>query len=191
MPLKDWSAREQFPSRKLHGKGPKPGSKIQHRRERMVKNPLTPEQAAALIAAAPVGIAQRVVKLLIWTGMHPAVLAKPVKYEVQLSRGNLTWFRPKTMKRCVFPVPPELEETVVVVLTSDLGKTTRTYQNYVYRAAKIAGLTDVSPLTLRHTAAILRLRNHEPPEAVMRSLRCSSEVLWGHYAQIGTRGEDE
>lgn len=157
----------------------------------MVRNPLNQEQADKLLQSAPEGVIRRIVRLLLWTGMHPAVLSDPKQFELAISRGNLTWLRPKTLKRCLFQISPDMEETIDTILHNDLGKDVRTYRNYIYTAAKAAGLKDVSPLTLRHTATVLKLKKGARPEAVMRMLRCSSEVLWGHYAQIGSREEEE
>jgi integrase len=190
VPISDWSAREGFPSRRLQGKGTVKALKYKRRRERMVRNPLNQEQADKLLQSAPEGVIRRIVRLLLWTGMHPAVLSSPKHFELAISRGNLTWLRPKTLKRCLFQIPSEMEETINTILHNDLGKSVRTYRNYIYTAARNAGLDDVSPLTLRHTATVLRLKHGERPEAVMNMLRCSSEVLWGHYAQVGNREEE-
>jgi len=145
------------------------------------------------------GAVARIVALLLETGMHPAVLADPRKHEVEVSRGALTWLRPKTGKRCFWDIPPDKEGLVADVFrhdergvpSGDAGRTTRTYRRWVALAAKQAGLADVSPLTLRHTAAVLMLQRTRDPAKVQETLRAEDEVLWRHYLRLVPTRERE
>lgn len=153
--------------------------------ERIVKVPLTAEQVQVLVDASLDGPERRIITLLLRTGMHPAVLARPKEYDLSMPRpGLLTWYRPKTRALCTWQVEERFAPMLSAVMEHDLGRSTRTYSNYVRRAAKRAGLGPVSALTLRHTSAILRLMAGESPQDVMKALQISSEVLWKHYGNL-------
>ena len=153
------------------------------RKERKVKIPLSPGDIEKLLGACRDERERRVIMIMLSTGMHPSVMADPEKYDMEITRGMLTWNRPKTGKLCRWLVPDEMKGLVDAFLNEDLGYHRSTYWNIVRRVAKRAGLEHVSPLTLRHTATIESLKE-ESPEQVLLKIRCSPGVLWRTYANI-------
>jgi integrase len=157
------------------------------------------EAATGIKVDAQDGAVARIVSLMLATGMHSAVLADPKRHEVEVSRGALTWLRPKTVKRCFWDIPENdgrgwLSGRALVDAvfrqdemgrpTGDAGRTTRTYHRWITLAAKAAGLEDVSPLTLRHTAAVLMLQRTRDPVKVQETMRAGDAVLWRHYLKL-------
>ena len=169
------AARRATPKRERTRKG----------NERIVKVPLTAEQAQLLVNATVDGPERRIVTLLLRTGMHPAVLARPQQYDLGMPRpGLLTWYRPKTRALCTWQVEEQFAPLVSAVLEHDLKKSTKTYSNIIRRVAKRAGLGPVTSLTLRHTSAVLRLLAGEDPQDVQKALQISTRVLWEHYGSV-------
>lgn len=159
--------------------------------ERAVTRILHPDQVKHLIKMAPEGRIRRIVRFFLLTGMHPDVLSKPKPHNVHISRGDLVWNRAKTGNLCSLQITPDIEELITTVLQSDMGKSVRTYRHYVRLAAEKAGLEDVSPLTLRHTAVQYLFEMGKTPQEVRAVLRCSHQVLWGTYAVVRGKHEEE
>lgn len=152
-------------------------------KERKVKIPLKDSYIKKLKDACSTPRETRVINIFLETGMHPEVMAKPEYHDMETTRGNLAWRRPKTFKLCVWEYPDSMEQLVKEFIDNDLGYSRSTYWRLVKRVAERASLEHVSPLTLRHTATI-RLLKTKGPEETMRILRCSPRTLWGTYGRL-------
>lgn len=151
--------------------------------ERKVKIPLKDSYIKKLRDSCSTPRETRVINIFLETGMHPEVMADPEGHSMETTRGNLTWCRPKTFLMCVWEYPDSMEQEVKEFIKNDLGLHRSTYWRLVKKVSKKAGLDDVSPLTLRHTATI-RLLKTKGPEEAMRILRCSPRTLWGTYGRL-------
>jgi integrase len=158
-------------------------AQVKKRKERKVKIPLEEDDVQKLKDACETGRETRVIRIFLETGMHPEVMEKPEKHGMEKMRGALTWERPKTEALCVWHYPSEIGGLVDEFLENDLGYERTTYWRLVKRVATRANLKHVSPLTLRHTATVLLLKQMSP-ESAKRILQCSDRVLWGNYAKL-------
>ena len=158
------------------------GTKKKIRMQRKVARELDEKYIPILIKNAE-GRALRVIRIMLETGMHPAVMVDPGKHNMQNERGELLWNRPKTGALCVWEWEKEgfSPDVLSDFLSKDLGFDRKTYWKDVTKAAEKAGLKNVSPLTLRHTGGHIRLNRGERPEAVQKIWRASSNVLWNAY----------
>lgn len=146
--------------------------------------PLNDGETRKLIAAAAPGHVRRVIIMFVETGMHPAVMARPVEYGVQIVRGRvLVWTRTKNGNLCQWEIPHQLRNVVKDWMDHDLGYSTRAYHKLVAKVAREAGLDHISPLTLRHTATV-RLLSTLGAEGAYKVLRCTPGVLWGTYSRL-------
>ena len=154
-------------------------------KERKVKQPLTEKYIKQLINAAE-GREERIIRIMLETGMHPAVMSDPAVHEMEIDKDRLVWRRPKTFAFCVWEFEKEGFNSGVidVFLENDLGFRRETYYSDVKKAAARAGLKYISPLTLRHTGVVVRFERGETPEQVQAIWRMSTEVLWGNYAKF-------
>jgi len=131
--------------------------------------------------------ARKIVLLLRYTGMHISVLCKP-KYELQEVKRNgdvyVVWKRTKK----------DGKEAHTEILKSkyidfDIGEYAREVQGrkrkrsrqyfhaLVRRIGLKAGLSDLSPMTFRHTLGIDMIERGVPRDAVRNILNCSERVL--------------
>jgi integrase len=101
----------------------------------------------------------KVTAIFYYTGMHPAVLADPLEFNLRCDGDWIRWNRAKTRKPILFPLIPELRPWFQVFLRS-LGRVHPiTYNRYLHEAARLAGLVDLTPRACRHTrAAVLMER---------------------------------
>jgi integrase len=174
------------PSRRRKGNSSMQLGKKKIKKQRKVAREIEGRYAQQLLKFAASGREYRVCRITIETGMHPTVMADPKAADMENDKGQLIWHRPKTGALCVWDWEKEGFPSAVLdeFLTKDLGFTRKTYWNDVRNAASRAGLNNISPLTLRHTAVHIRLNRGESPKGVQRIFRMSTDVLWGTYAEV-------
>lgn len=128
-------------------------------------------------------------------GCHPSVLARkgperekhgPTFRQEPGVGWVCTWKRPKTSTWCSMPIETELKAKLAVYFDSiyQVGRV-RIYR-IVSEAGKKAGLGNVTPLTLRHTAGwrVFRLLG---PDTAKRSLGVGDRAF-EHYTALSDRG---
>jgi len=151
--------------------------------ERKVKIPLRKQDIEKMFKSCVSDRERRLLTVFLNTGIHPSVLSDPVKYDMDIVRGHLTWRRPKTYALCVYEYGGDMEVLINEFIKYDLGLSRVTYYRIIKGIAARGGLKNVSPLTLRHTATFLGLER-DGPAKTLQKIRCSPKVLWGHYANI-------
>jgi integrase len=173
------------PPRRRKGNSSMQLSKKKNRKERKVAREVDEKYIDQLLKATS-GRAYRVIRIMRECGMHPAVMVDPAGHDLENDKGQLLWHRPKTGALCVWEWQKEAFPPDVLndFLSKDLGFSRKTYWGDVSGAARVAGLKNISPLTLRHTGVHIRLNRGERAAEVQKIWRMSTEVLWGAYAEF-------
>lgn len=132
-----------------------PGSKT--------KQPLIQEEQERILAVAKdMGeFEYRTLLIFLDTGMHPCVLAGDCKDTVpnlMVWNGEvLRWNRPKNKEVMELLIPKRLKPWIEEYLKSERPNYRQWYNRLIKEIGQKAGISKLSPLSLRHTFAINRL----------------------------------
>lgn len=152
------------------------------------KDPLEPEDRKKLLDAAKLvkrveGLdAWKVCMVFLYTGMHPSVLSNTRKSRVSVIDGNrIRWLRPKkegSPAVTEIPLHPDLKPWIEEFIHDpDLRTNNLSYWRCVRTCGIVAGLENISPMSLRHTfACILDDWNFTAAEICLM-LNCSPRTV--------------
>jgi len=98
--------------------------------------------------------------LMLSTGMHPKVLAKPEKYHLEWNENYLTWHRPKTHKTITTAWSKAMKSLKNLDERMDrlVGSTRQYYHQMLSYLGREAGVKGFCPLQARHTNFVNRAR---------------------------------
>jgi len=124
---------------------------------------------------------QKVVRFFLATGVHPSVLADPVRAGLEVEgRRYVTWKRPKTKRMMRVPIGPEEAQWIQEFVEALPIRTEKTYNRLVQDVGAAAGLKGMTPRTLRHTFLRLLADRTRDIDDVMRFGGCSLKVAVGY-----------
>lgn len=176
------------------------------------KKPLTEVDYMQLQRAATVHKnpdALRAVQLLRYTGMHISVIADPIKHNLSFRDGYITWLRPKKKGNDALVVIKKSKHITFDLTTwivdlrgrrlaldgieKSRGIHLRASRQYFYKLIQecgaMAGLKNISPMSLRHTFAVQSLPILGR-DMVQQIMNCSSKTLQT-YVKYDTKTQRE
>ena len=163
------------------------------------KKPLTEKEFDKIlqIATRTSEEARKVVLFLRFTGMHVSVLAEPDKYNLRIEDDEIKWDRPKKKGKVAYtsiPISKHLDFDIDDFIDDLSGRKRKGSRQYFYELVKglseKAGITDVSPMSLRHTIGVDMLNKGFDRFDVKQTLNCSDKVLQT-YLKHSTRTRKE
>ncbi len=153
--------------------------------------PLTKKEIAQLLEALPEFKPregyyekldpEKVVRFFLATGVHPSVLADPVRAGLEVEGHRyVTWRRPKTKRMMRVPIGPEEAKWIQEFVEALPLRTEKTYNRLVQDVGVAAGLKGMTPRTLRHTFLRLLADRTRDIDDVMRFGGCSLKIAVGY-----------
>jgi integrase len=128
--------------------------------------------------------ARKVVLFLRFTGMHVSVLAEPDKYNLRIEDDEIKWDRPKKTGKIAFTSIPisknldfDIEEYIQDLRMRKRKKSRQYFYDLVKTLGEKAGLSNVSPMSFRHTIGVDMLNRGFDRYDVKQTLNCSDRVL--------------
>lgn len=160
-------------------------------RGKNTKEPLSDEdQDLILRKAREIGTyfgvdVERTVLMLMETGIHISVLARPEDHRVRFFINNkghpeMRWYRPKKKgadadTRVI--LSPRTKEWAEEYMLGKRPRYTEFYWRMLKELGENAGMKDLSQMTFRHTFAVNMLRRGVPESTIKDILNCSEKTL--------------
>lgn len=152
------------------------------------KDPLTIGERKRLLAGAIkvkryMGLdAHKTCMIFMYTGMHVSVLSNTAKSRVHITDDNkIRWNRPKkegSPSVTSIPLHKDIEPWIREYINDpNLPDFRRAYWLVVKKSGEKAGIKGVSPMTLRHTFAVILDEMGFTPAEIMLMLNCTLRVL--------------
>ena len=150
------------------------------------KGPLTDKEFDKIlqVATRTSEEARKVVLFLRFTGMHVSVLAEPNKYNLKVEDDEIKWDRPKKKGKVAFtsiPISKQLNFEIDDFIKDLRNRQRRGSRQYFYELIREigekAGISNVSPMSLRHTIGVDMLNRGFDRYDVKQTLNCSDKVL--------------
>lgn len=150
------------------------------------KYPLTSKQFDKIleVATRTSEEARRVILFLRYTGMHVSVLAHPQHYNLRVEEGEIVWNRPKKNGKTAHTAIPksqnldyDVEEFIEDLHRRKRKRTRKYFYELVRKLGERAGISGLSPMSLRHTVGVEMLNMGFTSPEVGQILNCSNKTL--------------
>lgn len=140
-------------------------------------------QRALLDASCSISLGNLLSRLILSTGIHPAVLSKPNRFSLQFDDTYYSYKRPKSLHPVSGAWSTAMRENdILLSLRGYLGRSTRYYQSWLEVQGKRANAAQrLGPLQLRHTYFVNKARLGTDAFTIAHASGTSIRTIMRHY----------
>lgn len=141
--------------------------------------------------------AKKVLLLIRYTGMHVSILCSTKDYNLRIEENNIIWNRTKkkgkeahTFVRISSNIDFDVKEFIKDLRNRKKRNNRQYFYDLIKDIGERAGISDVSPMSLRHTVGIAMLDAGYPEAFVQQKLNCTAKTLKTYLKYSRKRSND-